>query len=319
VRKAKLGYNYFQFMKTKNTPRIIAIGEILLDIYKEKGYENIGGAPFNFAFHTQSLTRNTSFISKIGNDQLGSKIQNFLTEHNFPNNHLQIDKARPTGHVLVSLGQQGVPTFEIVENVAYDFIDSNKNINNMLENNEIDLIYFGTLAQRSETSKKTIRDLLASANNCLKFLDINLRPSTYSNESIDYSLHTCNVLKLNDHELKTLNSIYSLGENNKEIIQNISSKFKIDTINLTQGSKNCLLYSENSFFSKDIPQIEPIDTVGAGDAFSSILALGLLKKWHPNKILDLATSFASQVCLIKGAISTNAAFYNKIKKDCTND
>jgi len=61
----------------------------------------------------------------------------------------------------------------------------------------------------------------------------------------------------------------------------------------------------------DAPEsVEIIDTVGAGDAFSSIVILGLTSGWSGERILDRALSFASAICSIRGATTGDRGFYS---------
>jgi fructokinase len=54
---------------------------------------------------------------------------------------------------------------------------------------------------------------------------------------------------------------------------------------------------------------EVIDTVGAGDAFTSVMALGLLSGWEPPLMLERAQAFASAITRIRGATCNDPGFY----------
>ena len=51
------------------------------------------------------------------------------------------------------------------------------------------------------------------------------------------------------------------------------------------------------------------DTVGAGDAFSSVLLLGELRNWPLHLTLQRAAEFASAVCTLPGAVSPDLSWY----------
>ena len=131
---------------------IIVIGEILIDIFDD--YQRIGGAPFNFAFHLKQLGIPVRFLTRVGDDADGEKILDLMRKHQFDLNDVQIDPRHPTGTVRVTLDNQGVPKFDIVIDVAYDYIDLAGFAS--LESQTADMIYFGSLSQRGDYLFKQI-------------------------------------------------------------------------------------------------------------------------------------------------------------------
>ena len=172
--------------------RITAIGEILFDVYHEG--KNLGGAPLNFLYHIHKLTGQGNIISRVGFDVLGNKALAFLERYVRPTICRQVDHIQPTGVTTVTLDENKIPSFNIDEERAYDYIETNDEIN-QLTNEETDCLYFGTLAQRSEISKSTIQNLFCKKTKY--FCDLNIRQKFYNEEVITKSLTTANVLKLN--------------------------------------------------------------------------------------------------------------------------
>jgi fructokinase len=70
---------------------------------------------------------------------------------------------------------------------------------------------------------------------------------------------------------------------------------------------------EMSEYKSEVQNV--IDTVGAGDAFASILCLGYLNNWDLNKINRLANEFAAEICLINGALPMDDKIYERYKKE----
>jgi fructokinase len=106
--------------------KIAAYGEILFDIYSNS--KNLGGAPLNFIYHINKLTGNGRIISRVGNDLLGREAIKFLSSQGLSTETIQIDSKHLTGAAMVSLNENGVPSFRIEENRAYDFINIDDNI-----------------------------------------------------------------------------------------------------------------------------------------------------------------------------------------------
>ena len=273
----------------------------------------MGGAPFNFAFHTKNLGMPACFISRIGNDTEGKEIIKRLKQYKFKTDNIQIDYKHGTGRVIVELDSNGIPAFNILPDAAYDYIEFDSAITSLLYKNT-ELIYFGTLAQRSEYGFKTIQHILSKRHPETKCLyDINIRPYCFTKPVIVESLKQCDVLKLNDEELKILKKIFAFGKSNRKFIKYLMIKYDIEMISLTKGENGSELFSVDKYY-----RIKPsklgnvVDTVGAGDAYTAILSIGYIQKWPPEQILDKTTEFAARICEIKGAIPTGPKFYKGI-------
>lgn len=287
---------------------ILAIGEILYDIFPD--YQRIGGAPFNTAFHLKNLGMDVNFMSRVGNDPFGKKILNFIKEHKFDHNLIQIDDHHQTGKVIVELDESGIPTFDILKDCAYDHIDFSN-----LEIDRIKLIYFGSLLQRTPGAlHKFQRTMEAKSYDTTCLCDINLRPDSFSATTVKSCLTHADILKLNDEELAIIQEIlgYKSGDS---FIFRLMDMYHIKIVALTKGNAGSELYQDGLCFSGiSGEKIKLADTVGAGDAWSSILAAGYLNNLPGQKIVDIAVKFAGRICEIKGAIPNSADFYEPFKK-----
>jgi fructokinase len=294
--------------------KIVSIGEVLLDSYPD--VKVIGGAPFNFFYHIHKLTGNAEFISRIGNDDDGKSILNFCTEHNISTAYLQIDEKYPTGRVDVKLDPKGSPEFFIKPECAYDFITLNDNSIQLIEK-EVQLIYYGTLAQRSIVTRATIQSLLG--RNLKYFCDINLRSNYYNKSLLDVCFKNANVLKLNLEELK-IASMYFLGNkfDLNPSAEDLRNKFEIDILSVTLGEKGALIIDSSGKNEYKFPVNGVIDSVGSGDAYAAILCLGYLNKLPVDKINILANKFAAYICTIKGAIPYEDGIYTIINNEMYN-
>ena len=292
---------------------ILVIGEILFDIFKDE--KRLGGAPFNFAYHLNKLGFPVRYISRIGNDTNGNEIIDRLKQHHFNIDDIQIDDEHDTGTVAVQLNSSGTHSFNIVPDVAYDHINylPEKHLP-LIE--KATLIYFGTLVQRSDKGFKTMQHFLTpQRSETICFYDINLRPACYTDTIIDKSLRFTNFLKLNDEELIECKRICRREEDDDAFIPYLMHKYSLNTVALTMGKKGSRLFTEDGYFdSKTAHKVKSIvDTVGAGDAYASMLAAGTLKGWQPDKTLSMASMFAARICEIRGAIPESPAFYEPIR------
>lgn len=292
---------------------ILVIGEILFDLFEKE--KQIGGAPFNFAYHLKNFGFPVRFISRIGNDAHGREIFKILEQHHFNIDDIQIDDKHDTGTVIVQLSSSGNPTFHINTDVAYDYISYLPKEHSTLID-MADFIYFGTLVQRSKLGFENIqRFMLNRRPDTICFYDINLRPDCYSDKVILTSLEHADILKLNIQELDECKRIFRFSKNNDAYIQFLMDQYAIKYVATTSGDKGSELYTKEGYFQEKINHVSSIiDTVGAGDAYSSMLAVGIIKGWEPSKMLSMASMFASHICEIRGAIPESQEFYEPIKK-----
>jgi len=278
--------------------KTVGIGEVLWDLLPAG--PQLGGAPANFAYHTHALGANARVITRVGDDDFGKAIRGRFEDLGIADGTVQVDANAPTGTVTVALSENGIPNYVIHENVAWDGIEVTPVALNAVR--EADAICFGSLAQRRDPSRTTILKLVAAAApDALRVFDINLRQKYFSGENIEQSLRLANVLKLNDSELPILAKIFGLTGSIRQQISLLSERFDLRLVALTRGPSGSLLFQGGRWSDFPSVQIKVVDTVGAGDAFTAALVLGLLNKMDLDEINELADEIARHVCSSNGA------------------
>ncbi|MCF8070121.1 MAG: hypothetical protein K9L30_16180 [Desulfobacterales bacterium] len=297
-----------------NKKMILSVGEILIDRFPD--YDRVGGAPFNFAYHIKQLTdMPVRFVSRVGPDPEGEEILNFIDRYGFDKADIQMDKTHPTGIVNIQTETSGGHSFEIVEDAAYDYIT----LDGVLEKtvgSMISMIYIGTLIQRTSSGHNTVQQILNSCNeSATVFYDINLRPACYSEQIILSTLQYTNILKLNNEELHLLKNMMKYYEPDNEFIKFLFNEYPIDIIAVTKGKNGSTLYSKICIDSR-VSKLkgEFLDSVGAGDAFAAVLAVGYMAGWPLATINQEAGRLAADICSISGAIPYDKKNYTNIKK-----
>ncbi len=279
--------------------KVAGIGELLWDLLP-KG-KQLGGAPCNFAYHASQAGCESFVISTIGTDELGEEILSVFEELAIDKTYIQQTGDFPTGTVTVSLDAEGIPSYIIHENVAWDNIVWTSSLEALART--VDAVCFGSLAQRNAVSQQTILNFLnATKNDCLRVFDINLRQSFYNQETILTSLNHANIFKLNDDELPLVAKILGLQGKDDELLYQLMNRFSLKMIALTKGAKGSLLMTENEKSIMEVPKVKIADTVGAGDAFTAVLLAGLLQNNDLKKIHNTATRVAAFVCTQNGAM-----------------
>lgn len=296
---------------------IVVVGEILIDRFPE--YERVGGAPFNFAYHLKQMGCPVRFITRIGDDADGRHLLHQLAEHHFDLEDVQIDTQHPTGLVKIELDYQGVPQFDICKEVAYDFIDFSSVP--PIDWSATRMIYFGTLAQRTQHGFRQYQQILMNKpSSTLGFCDINLRAPHLNRDAIKASLHKADILKLNNDELNRIGTDHQGPQTQEALIQWALKTFDLQLLALTSGDKGSRAITDQEDLSAaPIPVDHIVDTVGAGDGYAAVLAVGLLNGRPLARTLQLATEFAAHICTLPGAVPANSAPYDQLRQQLRKD
>ena len=281
---------------------VIGLGEALWDVLPEG--KKLGGAPANFAYHAGQFLgqANTMAISALGEDKLAEETIAALEEHG-----LQYTMPRvpyPTGTVQVQLDEQGIPTYDIRENVAWDNIPFTPEIEAIARNCRA--VCFGSLAQRNVVSRENIHRFLdATPEDCVKIFDINLRQNFYTKEVIQESMRRCNILKINDEELVIIGRMFGypgLDIENKCWL--ILGKYDLDVLVLTCGTNGSYVFTPGQMSFQETPKVEVADTVGAGDSFTGSFCAAILNGKPVAEAHKLAVKVSAFVCTQNGAMPT---------------
>lgn len=302
-------------MSTNPTPtRILGVGELLWDLLPTPPGKQPGGAIANFCYYARALggtAAKVTLASAVGRDILGRELLAKLAQLRLNPDSIQQDDRHPTGTVTVKVDAQGQPTYTIHHPVAWDFIKCTPALLTLA--GQVDALCFGTLAQRSDFSRQTIRKLLqATGPDAWRIFDINLRQSFHTPEIIKDSLELANVLKLNDEELPLLAKALELpaptaGDEAAEtaFFKQLSQRHTLKLVALTRGQRGATLwsYAAATVETSTCPaeKIQIVDSVGASDAFSAALVMGLLAGRPLAVINRQACRLAAYVCTQAGA------------------
>lgn len=284
-------------MLTKK-PLILGIGEILWDLLP--GDKCLGGAAANFIYHVSQLGSRAILLSKVGNDPLGSEILEQCSQLGLDTTHIQIDENHKTGVVDVKIDEDGQPEYDIIENVAWDFIGFKHQLRSLIRH--ADLLYFGTLAQRSKQSRETIKKIISLADDrTVKMFDVNLRSNYYCPELIKTCLSSADIVKLNEHELKKILRMISPARSNGYSVSDMIDQYEIELLCITMGDHGCELKTPYETVIHRGFDVDVKDAVGAGDAFAAALAANFLAGLDLRKLALRSNLLGSYVASQKGA------------------
>lgn len=279
--------------------KLVGIGELLWDLLPAG--RQMGGAPANFAYHAGALGAEARVLSRVGRDALGQELIRRLQQVGVLTECVEDDPTAPTGTVTVAIAADGQPQFTIQEEVAWDWIAGESAGRAAVAT--ADALCFGTLAQRSELSRRSIQTLLKTMRGeSLRILDVNLRQHFYGRELIEESLALANVLKVNETELPRLAELLQLRGDEQAQIDELARRFHLRVVAYTRGGRGSLLYREGRWSEHTGIPTKVADTIGAGDSFTAALALGLLAGWPLDAIHHRASTVAAYVCSQPGGM-----------------
>ncbi|MEM8864941.1 MAG: PfkB family carbohydrate kinase [Planctomycetota bacterium] len=301
-------------MVPANTPEphrlLIGLGETLFDCFPDK--QVLGGAPLNVAIHAHALLQAAGGaalpVTRIGDDDLGKQALESLRQRGLSTEWVQVDGDRPTGRVRVTLDKTRSAHYEFEKNSAWDAIAFTPELAQLAA--RCDAVAFGTLAQRSPTSRETIQQFLQSATGAVRLFDVNLRQQYYDREILHASFNLASTAKVNEEELRIVLNLVAddAPEDNSlpDAAEQLRSLYDLDWLAVTRGPEGVALAIENEWIEgKSVPldaeRHPEADTVGAGDACCAALLVGTLQKLSTDQTLALANACGAHVASQPGA------------------
>jgi fructokinase len=269
--------------------KVLGFGAVLWD--EIDGCLNIGGAVFNLIAHLKTLGAECYFITAVGSDEPGDRVYSFMHARGIHTDFVgRLDT--PTCVVRVSVDESGAPIYSIPDFTSWDRIHLHRDDITKMNTIGFDYFCFGTLEQRNKPSRSSLRKILKRCMFKNVMYDMNLRLDYYDRERIEYSMHLCSILKMNEEESGVVNKIFRYAAGNYRVLtEKLRQDFKIDICCITKGAEGAYISSNEGFHFFRGYTVPVVDTVGAGDAFSA----GLVYKHGMNASLGEACDFACRL------------------------
>jgi fructokinase len=280
--------------------QIVGLGEILWDVFPDGA--RFGGAPANFACSASGLAAGSARVAMagaVGGDDLGRRALAEFTARGVDVAAMAVLQ-EPTGRVDVTVDAAGHASYVFAPDCAWDTLPWSDSLERLAA--ATTAVCFGTLSSRGATSRATIRRFIAAVRSpALRILDLNLRPPFWSPEIVRDLLPLANIVKCNDDELPVVAEILGLSGSPEAILRQLVDRHDLRLAALTRGAKGSLLVTADGS-SSDLPgtPVDVVDTVGAGDAFTAAVTLGLLAGWPLSKLHAHAERVAAYVCTQRG-------------------
>jgi fructokinase len=280
-------------------PVVVGLGEALWDVFPDG--EHFGGAPANVAVHAAAFGAESWLVSAVGHDARGEGARARLEAAGVHCGTVARIADRPTGVVRVTLDAAGHPVYDIAAESAWDYVPWSAAVQEVAQ--RADAVAFGSLAQRSPVSRATIRRAVAATRaSAWRLFDVNLRQSYWDAGVLTDSLELANALKLNEEELPVVARLCGVGDQPPlEQLRALCSRFALRLAALTRGACGAVLVTPHEVCESTAPATVVADTVGAGDAFTATLLIGLLDGRSLGDVSRRANAVAAYVCSQPGA------------------
>ncbi|RPD44187.1 carbohydrate kinase family protein [Paracnuella aquatica] len=277
------------------SPAVVCFGEILWDVLPHTSLP--GGAPMNVAYHLKKLGVAPALISRIGADERGKGLLTLLEESGIPISLVQTDAVHETGWVQATQKAHNEMAYDIVQPVAWDFIQWQQDFSQVLA--DARYFVFGSLAARNQVSRSTLFQLLETAPQ--KVLDINLRPPHFDKARIESLLAYTDVLKMNEGELELVSGWYGHQESYEAMARSLQDRFAIATIVVTLGANGALVLQRGQLYRQPGISVQVADTIGSGDAFLAGFLAQQLSGAGIQESLSFACSLGALIATYTGA------------------
>ena len=274
---------------------IACFGEMLWDVLPTG--RQPGGAPLNVAVHLHNFGLEAQIISRVGHDDLGTELLAFVESKGISACYVQRGETHLTGVVKANVSDHMEVTYQIVKPVAWDYIQYNDALSELVETAEV--FVFGSLAARQAPSRETLYRLLQQAK--LKVFDVNLRPPHYSRDVVTYLLKQADVVKLNHHELAEIMDWFGVSSDEETALRWLAERFQLQAVCVTKGANGAILWVEQQLYRSPGIAVQVQDTIGSGDAFLAALLRGWLAGQPPADYLAFACAAGSLVASYQGA------------------
>jgi len=293
--------------------RVAVFGEMLVDRFETGPV--VGGAPFNVARHLAAFGHVPLMISAVGADATAEPVMAEFGRYGLGLEGVQVAPAHATGAVDVQTLPGGGHEFHIRSDSAWDFIELEPARAALAGIPAGGWLYCGTLALRSSVSRATGLALMRSHIGRI-YLDLNWREGHVDPEVALLAVGLADVLKVNEEELgmlcRWLGGSGSVVATVEAAAAFLLERMSMDMLLVTCGAAGALAFDATGHCSargrSDRP-VQVVDTVGAGDSFSAVMLVGLLRGWNLHSALEHANEFAGRICEVRGAVPADIAFY----------
>ena len=283
---------------------VYGIGETICDIIFKEGQPQAakaGGSTFNAMISLGRMGVNTSFISKIGDDQLGRMIIQFMKDNQVSPDLLTIWEGHKTDVALAFLNEKGDAEYSFYKEYDKQFVEAA-----IPSFKKDDILLFGSYFALNPILRPLVEKVVeaAKAASAIIYYDPNFR-SSHAHEVdllqpiLSYNMNMATIVRGSDEDFETIFK----GEYSPDILASM-----VPQLIVTKNSAGVEVMDKGLHFTVPAQPLVPVSTIGAGDSFNAGCIYALLKygigfdelqtmtKTTWTRVVDMAVAFASDVC-----------------------
>lgn len=282
-------------MINSNNLAIASYGEALWDCIPDGLF--LGGAPFNAAYHLARLGVQSFPITCVGDDLLGDQVYERAKSARLETDYIKRHEILETGVALAKLDSDGNAEYDIRLPSAWDEIELSEEELGSLS--QLDAIIYGSLATRSEISRDTLESLVQGFSG-LKVCDINLRSPYDDLKRAIHFARLADLVKLNHDELYRVIAANPMDFGLEGAMKECSLLLGVDRLVVTLAGDGAAFCQDGVFQIVESESIEVADTIGAGDAFTAALVVGIASGLSEEESLKRANRLGAFVASRSG-------------------
>jgi fructoselysine 6-kinase len=258
--------------------KIAAMGDNVVDCYLARDEMYPGGNCLNVAVHARRFGAQSAYIGAIGNDRAGQLIRDALLAEGVDVTRLRrLDDA--TAYCLIGH-----------RNADRIFLDFDLGVS-MFTPSQEDLEFLSSFDAVHIGQSSGLDGLVhAVSRKALLSYDFSTRREAEHRKAI--SRHCFLVSVSGD----------GLADGDIEDIASELLEYGSKWVLITRGRAGAILHSQSATYCTPAQLIDPIDTLGAGDAFIARTLFGLLEGETPGAVLAHAAKAAAATCAYYGAV-----------------
>ena len=288
-----------------NTPRILVVGSANIDLVTRvprcpKPGESMIGSSFttvcggkgaNQAVAAVRLGAQVHFAGCVGNDTFGTLQRQTLSEEGIDLTYLKKHPAEPTGTAIIMVAEAGQNSIVVNPSANYGITPAHINSLGQLFD-ELDAVMV-QLEIPMETVEATLRK--ARAADVLSVLDAG--PAQKVPEVI---LELADIVSPNETEAEAMTgvSVETVDDARQAAAQLLAMGAK--QVAIKMGAGGALYMSAKEWFHVPAYQVEAVDTVAAGDAFTAALTIAWRRK-SPLEAIRFANAAGALAATMHGA------------------
>jgi fructokinase len=279
------------------TPKLTVFGEVLWDVLPDARLA--GGATMNVAAHLQRYGLDVSFISRVGHDELGAELLEFMKGQGLSTDFVQTGETHLTGIAKANVSDSHEVTYKILHPVAWDYIQYDALAAERVAAS--DYFVYGSLASRDDITRHALLRYLKDARRPV--FDVNLRPPHYTREGVLELLGFARIVKMNEHELVEVAGWIGEFDGEREAMALVMDRYRLDMLVLTCGEQGAMVLTPDGQYHQHPGFVVQVaDTIGSGDAFLGAFLFKTATGHPVNDALEFACAAGAYVAGKTGAL-----------------